>query len=214
MQWLLARHLHHISCARYWHYLTILEGLERRPSHVLVTDVRDVVFQSDPFLGLPDECLLLFQEDENFQLGTDASNLYWIRAAYGDEMAASLGKHPILCSGTTLGSFDSVLQYVRDVVDELGRLTPRIVGQLGFDQGVHNVLYRTNKWPGATVMENFKSPVVTLGLTDSGQFVFDGKGHLLNGDSSVVPVLHQYDRHGSLLEHCRQLLVGEAREPL
>ena len=46
----LAAEFQHIGCARFSHYLQFLHGLDDSVQHVLLTDVRDVVFQGDPLL--------------------------------------------------------------------------------------------------------------------------------------------------------------------
>ena len=185
-------------------------GLKYAPSHILITDVRDVVFQDNPFGGIVDECLLFFSENSKVSLGQQSINWNWLTNAYGLAAVESLAPFPILCSGTVLGSYKCILRYLSDMTDELARLSPKIVGQFGFDQGALNYLYYSKSWPKAVVNASFYGPVATLALENPNEFNFDDDGRLLNNDGSIVPILHQYDRHEVLLTRCNDLLKNLA----
>jgi hypothetical protein len=190
----LAAAFHHISNSRYFYYLDFLQANAHRFSHVLLTDVRDVAFQSDPFEGVPAECLWFFQECTRHTLGSEPSNRFWIQTAYGTEGLERIQQNGILCSGTTVGSTGLVIKYLRRMTGEVIRLTPVIRGAFGYDQAAQNWLYWTGLFPEAEIKQNFLGPVATLHLEPPGQFEFDGLGRLLNRDGKPAPVLHQYDR--------------------
>lgn len=130
----------------------------------MITDVRDVVFQASPFKGLKGDYLFLFQGNNQFMLRLESINWNWLTEAYGLDSVRHMAPLLILCSGTTIGSYSSSLQYLRVMCDELARLSPRVIGKFGFDQAALNFLYRSNCLPGAVVKSSFLGPVATLVL--------------------------------------------------
>ncbi len=61
-------------------YLNAEDAIEY--GRIFLTDVRDVVFQGDPFMGVPDDRLSFFLESER-TLGSCPVNSDWLRRAYG-----------------------------------------------------------------------------------------------------------------------------------
>jgi hypothetical protein len=165
-----------------------------------VTDVRDVIFQSDPFADVPQQFLWVFQESDAYKIADDNTNSTWIRRAYGDNVFKKICDNGILCAGTTLGSTGLVVRYLERMCSELVRLTPLIAGEFGFDQGALNYLCWTGRLPDAEIKRNFLGPVATLKLEREENFRFDADGRLLNRDGCLIPVLHQYDCHPILLQ--------------
>jgi hypothetical protein len=82
----------------YGHYLATHPGF----SSVLLTDVRDVVFQGDGFRSV-DRGLFVGMENPNLTIASEIYNRGWIRDAYGDAMLERLGDRQVSCSGVTLG---------------------------------------------------------------------------------------------------------------
>ncbi|HAV3655293.1 TPA: hypothetical protein JIF02_003730, partial [Acinetobacter baumannii] len=70
----------HVS--RFFEYKEILEN-HPDASHVLLTDVRDVFFQSNPFKNLS-KGLFVGMENPDFTIGTEQYNQKWILDAYGE----------------------------------------------------------------------------------------------------------------------------------
>lgn len=177
---------HHIWDSRRFYTLQFLHSHQSEFSHVLLTDVRDVVFQSDPFSGIPDHCLWFFQDGGNETISQQVTNRTWVESAFGIEGLKRIGANPCLCAGTLMGSTDLVLKY-------LTLMTDHIIGLRGkhqLDQAIHNWLFWTGCIPKAEVKRNFHGPIVSLSLEPADQFAFDGQGRLLNKNGSVIAVLH------------------------
>jgi hypothetical protein len=118
----------------------------------------------------------------------------WIRHYYGDVVYEQIADNPVLCSGTTLGSYSRVVEYLKIMCAEMKeKLSQNFAYLVGADQGIHFYKFYSGGIPGAVVREHGKSEVQTLHYEK--RFLFSKECFLLNHDGSVVPVVHQYDRH-------------------
>ena len=91
-------------------------------ANVMLTDVRDVLFQSNPLgLEVADE-LQCFLEDARLTLGTERHNRKWLQTAFGDVVAEELTEAPIVCAGVTIGPRGIMLEYLKVMVKFLLRL--------------------------------------------------------------------------------------------
>jgi hypothetical protein len=118
---------------------------------VLIADARDLVFQRNPFdIHAPKVTgLQLYQEHIN--MTTKNWLAEWpIRACKGvtyDE--------PMLCSGTTIGTRETMLQYLAIMYEEMKLWIndPKCRFNInGDDQSIHNYLYYSGKFPRETTI--------------------------------------------------------------
>ena len=86
---------------------------------VLISDFRDVIFQSNPFTYIPHIWstpkyqLVIFQEPfPNKMIYRCPFNSNWINQCYGKAGLDKIGYNPVSCSGTVMGSRDGILAYV------------------------------------------------------------------------------------------------------
>jgi len=201
-----------LASSRYMFYLDWLEELDENISSILITDVRDVVFQTDPFiefLSHSKSSLNTFEESFNFSIDTKWPfkvpwNRNWIIEGYGVEGLKKIGAEIILCSGTTIGTYDGIKHYLMEMKKELSRFrrpcsTNRCCEckeSKGFDQGVHNFLVQTGKITDVSRERYGDSYVLTLGsirYTDH-TITLDSDGYMLNSKGERVSILHQYNR--------------------
>lgn len=162
---------------------------------VLLTDSRDVLFQRDftahPLVVEGAHDLLLFAEGNT--IGNCRFNTRWIQIVASNVLPA-LADKPILCSGTTLGSYRGIFQYLDALLAVAAQLigTGR-AGAVGLDQGIHNFIYYMNKLPNLSVrvLTNDDNLVNTLGYAYKG---LDNDGRIVNRSGEVSYVCHQYDR--------------------
>jgi hypothetical protein len=192
------QHFHHIACGRYYIYYSWLRRHLDSVANVLLTDVRDVIFQSDPFTCPTGNALHCYM-DPVIKLGDEPVNVDWMTTAYGDDVCALHAGKRISCSGTTMGDSASILEYLRQMNLALCGVLTRITGLPGVDQAVHNRLIWDGRLPGARLCENGRHAVMTLKNADARAFRFDDEGRLLNDDGRPAPVLHQYDFHPKFL---------------
>lgn len=186
--------------------------LSQRPDlgSVLLTDVRDVIFQSNPFHPEPGP-LELFVEFEHKRLADHAFNRKHLRALVGEELTASIADRPCLCVGTIMGSRANVSRFCRTIL-MLGAI-PRshVGGAFGADQAACNLAAHLGLVEHEIVANYGR--VATVGLTPSDQLAVRG-GTILNPDGSASPIVHQYDRHPLLMNeiHARWGAGLERRE--
>jgi hypothetical protein len=181
---------------RFFLYYRHLRSHGHAYENVMLTDVRDVIFQDDPFAFDIGGVLNCYLEDMGATLGTEPYNRRWLRTAFGDAVADELRDRPIVCAGVTIGPTALVVDYLRVMVDHLLRLP---VQTTGLDQAVHNYLLHSKRVPSALLVPNGNGTVATLGITPA-----DEVGPLLG-----AAVLHQYDRHPELSASLLHALAGE-----
>ena len=172
---------------RFLVYLDFLSKREASYGNVMLTDVRDVFFQADPFafdLGGELNCFL---EDSAETLATQPHNRKWLQTAFGGDVLGELGGKPIVCAGVTIGPLPLVLGYLEVMADFLLRLPHQGVG---LDQAVHNYVLHKGLVPGARLVPNGAGSVSTLGIVPEARVP-----ELLSS-----AVLHQYDRHPAVAE--------------
>jgi hypothetical protein len=192
-----------LQALRYRLYYAFLQDVAPDADVIMVSDLRDVLFQADPF-DPPVDGLELFLEDPKSRLGTEPFNRRWLASLYGPGRMAAIADECTSCSGTTFGTRDAMLDYLTQMSHAIQwRRQP-----LGaHDQGVHNHLLRSGQFRNATIVQNGLGRVLTMGMLDDVGMAEDGS--VLNGDGSLPPVLHQYDRHIDLAPQLLQRLAAD-----
>jgi hypothetical protein len=188
------------NALRYFLYRDFLLGSATRYQRILLTDVRDVIFQADPFgVGWPDglNCVL---EDPRITIGQCPHNSRWVRQHQGDAALASVADKPVSCSGTVVADHEAMPGYL-DAMTR--RLVPFAPGErmAGYDQGVHNILVHTGAMSNLTLHDN-NGPVLTLAAI-VGEPVVDAQGLVRNARGQIPAMVHQYDRKPALFARIR-----------
>lgn len=196
-----------VQALRYQHYLEYVEA-DPTIAAVMISDLRDVLFQGDPFAAELDG-LEVFLEEPHVRTDTEAFNSRWLLDLYGDQGLARIAGSVVSCSGVTIGRREPMLQYLRLMAAEVDR---QVIPLGPHDQGIHNWLLHTGRLPFATIVANGAGRVLTMGA-QRVVYLSPG-GEVLNPDASRPAVLHQYDRHPRLSERLRaELGSGEAGQP-
>lgn len=164
---------------------------------VVITDVRDVVFQGDPFAGMEDG-LQFFLEAEGRSLGRHAFNLKRLRRLMGEAVARELSDRPCVSAGVIAGPAVAVTRFYRTLLLSCAIPRSRAGRLVGGDQAACNLIAHLNL-TGGRIRPNF-GRVATVGLTALNQLgLVDGR--IVNPDGSYSPIVHQYDRVGVLADH-------------
>lgn len=180
---------------RYEIYLDCLQEYFSDAENVLIADVRDIVFQSNPFENYPKRSLEFFAEPEFFR--NCNHNGPWIAGIYGPDRLQQVGDEYVICSGTTMGTRAGMIEYLEAMTEEIRRLEN--LGKVlrgGHDQPIHNHLVYDQKFSDFNINQNGIGPICTM--HHSTVLSFNRQGQLLNNDGSVIPVVHQYDRCGPM----------------
>lgn len=179
------------------YYLYLLEH-GKNYSNVMITDVRDVLFQRDPFDFEIGDHLCCFFEEEGKTLRTGDANAVWLRDGFGAHVLDAIGDKKISCAGITIGSRSAMMEYLEGMIDNLIELKCHT---WGIDQGVHNYILHSGKIKNVKFYENYHGPVLTMHFSKDEKLRFDDRGYLLNEDGSVINILHQYDRKSAEIKN-------------
>jgi hypothetical protein len=142
---------------------------------VLITDVRDAYFQDNPFGegGPVVDSLQVFEENPT------QTTQHWLVEWPVRECRGVTYDKPMLCSGSTIGTRDTMLQYLEKMYDEMKAWTadPKCHFDInGDDQSIHNYLFYSGQLPFAEAIPPRTGIVNTVGV--DGSNVFE-KGHML-----------------------------------
>jgi hypothetical protein len=198
------------SRARHFAYFKYLQDAVqsgRNYRSILLTDVRDVIFQR-PLFETPSTELELHYESRSPLIGACKFNSQWISGQFGQQALTSLADKPISCAGTVCGRTRGVLGYLAEMQIILLKLLPRVRWTNG-DQGVHNYVLHSGLLPQAKVLENFER-VATLHHVRGEQLHVDADGHVVNPDGSISEIVHQYDRHAHLFSAIQESFRARA----
>jgi hypothetical protein len=188
----LARHVWDLFFVR---FLLARNFLLAHPEYtqVMLTDVRDVVFQRDPFEWMQGrKGVFCFEEMEGRTIGECKSNSRMVREAFGEEGLQKLRGFQISCAGVTFGTRAELLKYLDRFLDlSLGALSLRPCS--GSDQGVHNRIVHLETLENLELVDN-EGPVFTMGCVPQQAIRVNAAGEVVNKNGQVYPILHQYDR--------------------
>lgn len=185
-----------------WRYFLYRDFLRAAPDcgRVLLTDVRDVIFQTDPFSFDWPEGFCAMLEDPSATVGSCAHTARWVRGHLGEAALADLAGLPLSCSGVSLAPARLMLAYLERLCARLLPFTPG-PRMAGYDQGVHNLVLRRDP-PGPVHFLGNDGPVLTLGSKPADPLL-DADGLVLNDARQPAIMVHQYDRKPALFAHIR-----------
>lgn len=190
-------------------HLFYYELINQLPEYknILVSDTRDLLFQSDPFIHCHDTPhVFAFEEDSNCPLMHEINNRNWIRTIYGEKRLEEIGNKPILCGGAILGSRDEVLKMLHLMAKEMLSIEPSVFSWTVADQPVLNHICYSNLSKGLNLFIKKNGDVmVNLCVSlvhnhDSDQINLDIKTNLINVNGNIPSIVHQYDRSQTLIE--------------
>eukprot|EP00538_Stauroneis_constricta_P004784 CAMPEP_0119547858 /NCGR_PEP_ID=MMETSP1352-20130426/1892_1 /TAXON_ID=265584 /ORGANISM="Stauroneis constricta, Strain CCMP1120" /LENGTH=442 /DNA_ID=CAMNT_0007592919 /DNA_START=325 /DNA_END=1650 /DNA_ORIENTATION=- len=134
---------------------------------VLVTDVRDTLFQLDPFGpgSPPVKGLQVFEEDKS------QTTQHWLTKWPIDSCKHVTYEETMLCSGTTVGTREAMLKYLEIMYEEMKVWIETKECRFninGDDQSIHNYLFYSGQLPFATAIPNRRGGIVnTIGVEGS-----------------------------------------------
>jgi hypothetical protein len=187
----------HVAVQRFGAYLG---GLKAYPDarYVLMSDVRDVVFQGPP-LAEPVAQLEFFPEHGGDRLDDrrDYKNLRWLKRLFSERIARQLEGRTCLCAGTIIGHRAEIERLCRILLFLSAIPRSGVGGAFGADQAAYNLAAYLGLCEGA-MQPNF-GRVATVQRTPQEELSWDGE-QVHNPDGAVSPILHKYDRHPRLAE--------------
>jgi len=179
-----------VHCTRYPKYYEFLS--QNHYDYILLTDTRDVIFQSDPLAIDKSADLYFFAEDKNVTIGSCLSNSQWLKSAFGTETFARHYNKTVYCGGTTMGSYNGIMRYLTATLEIIGMANPAALFAPGIDQSFHNIIIHENIVSGFRLMENQKHIATMCYIPKDGVRMLPD-GTIENADGTVSPIVHQYD---------------------
>lgn len=182
----------YICNRRYFYFRDFLLSHPNDFNHILITDVRDVLFQKDPFANffneLEEEHIHFFEEEITFQQDP-TYNSFWVEKIYGKRVLQSMSEKKVICVGTILGKQKIISNFLNSICREFKNYN---VWGLGLDQGaINRMIYDTDEFQ-SKIHKN-GDHIFTVGFVN--QLLQDENEMIVNQNNEVVPIVHQYDRH-------------------
>lgn len=161
----------------------------------IFADVRDTVFQLDPFPFVEGDKMIGFYEAARGpNLAACGWNAGWVRDCFGQDVLSEIGSKKISCSGTSFGTTKAVREYVKRMWESL---KDNPCERNGVDQGAHNVLVHKTMKDSFDMRTNEDGPVIHLGWMDT--LNRDKLGRVLTVKKTVPALVHQIDRSQRLM---------------
>lgn len=177
---------HHPHFARWLAYRDFLES-HADYDQVLLTDVRDVMFQR-PFFAEGTDAVQLYEQDTTYGAGNCDSD--WYRQAWGEAALARAAGKPALCIGTILGPRVEVLKLVSAFIDYFSPAPFKGVEQAVFNrmiiEGEPRFRFAVNR--------NLEGAVATLANPIAGEAMKIRDGKITDDGGRILPIVHMYDR--------------------
>jgi hypothetical protein len=175
----------------------------------MITDLRDVILQGNPFQLLNENTLITGIEPVTIQ--KSEMNAGWMQATYPSAVYNRLKLRAVACAGVTVGGRKAIFQYINEMVEETYKHLPRVVNKLGADQAIHiRLFYERLKGLDLHLEANGSGSIATLHFSKLQEFKLED-GTLENRTGKPLTIIHQYDRHPHLMTALREgLLRGTA----
>lgn len=169
-------------------YLDFLKKKKEDYNLVFSSDIRDTIFQKDIFTFYENHKPFLGVAIEDGTL-THKLNKKWIVNFVGVEKHKIIQNERIICVGSIWGTANKFLEFSSLFWENL------IANRHSIEQGIANYLfYYNNIFKDCLVKSDNYGPVMTIGLTQSQNIIFDKKDNILNFGGEIAAVIHQYER--------------------
>lgn len=177
-------------------YRDFLKSNFKDVDRILICDIRDVIFQDDPFKHEKEAELEFFCESEVIK-NDECNGPWWMGGTYGQDVLNALGDKLIVCAGTTIGTRNGMLSYLDKLIEELDKMiayngAERQKTRPVVDQVCHNYLIYTGKFDNYVLYRTGYGPIATMSFEK--EYHFNPQQELYNKDLSVPAVVHQWDR--------------------
>jgi hypothetical protein len=181
-------------------------AVRNKYNRVLLIDVRDSFFQSNPFSIIKPEigpAFYVFKGVETITISQCGWNGGWVKDCFGEKVLNEIGGNNIICSGVSIGTMDTVYDYLQQMDDILMNRKQSQLSKSsklpscernGVDQGVHNVLVHKKLIKNLKVWSQRDAQVANLQAKTA---IISGVT-VMNANREKVAIAHQYDRYPEL----------------
>ena len=187
------------ALARLEYYLEILKGMPPGIEQLLLVDSRDVIFQADPFEGLPQNDLTVFAENNDTSSWTLANtNGRWAWAMLPGPLRKGLKGKPIVNGGVIAGTPAGIEKMCRAKLNIALTTHEWTKHTTGLDNISTNLIAHSQMAGPCEIVPNHEFVANVYRDTD---MVIDRDGTIRIRDGKPCPVVHMYDRQAALLDH-------------
>lgn len=178
------------------------DGIRR----VLMTDMRDVIFQADPLAACTDGKLRVVAEEGGLTVEQSGWNQWIMRRAFGPGEFNRFRNLRVFCSGIISGGVPAV----RDYCERFHWMLPEVVmPDHGADQPMCIRIVSELDASNVHLPGNREGETCHLHSSiDAAEIPRDTQGRLLNIHGEPFAILHQYDRHPPLAEELIRISCG------
>ncbi|MBQ9486539.1 MAG: tetratricopeptide repeat protein [Selenomonadaceae bacterium] len=180
--------------ARWAMYKKFLDERGENYSQVLLTDVRDVIFQGDVFEQYAElkSFLCYATESEKIKNERNPANHTWLTHLFGKDEADKLADKQIICAGTVLGTVNVINYFLEKMEYLIGKSNT-----FGDDQAALNYLFYENQLEIENLIESsyHDGNILTAGLFGLNNPLRLQGEKILRGDGGVPAAVHQYTWH-------------------
>ena len=198
-----------LASARFLCFRDYLKKQVTGETRVLMTDVRDVLFQADFFARLSDDSLYAALEDPTVLIGAPHDNNFtWLKNEFNAETAEALRGRINSCVGTVAACGRPILKYLDEFAHLLGECR---LWHYGYDQAIHNVIVQRRLIPQTVLHPNESGPVLSMCNMSPDRVKMDAEGFVVDKKGVAYPLLHHYDRFPALLEAVQRTFHARPR---
>ena len=161
--------------------------------NVLLTDVRDVIFQGDIFSIHKDKNFILCAM-ENAIIKNEVNNSKWIKNMFGEDEYKKIMDKDIICAGTILGSRNEMITLLSKMIEIMSKTSLWGSDQATLNYMIHNKILPIKNIIKSSVQDG---DIYTMGLVKTPKITKSGS--IVRGDEKIPAVVHQYDRVPALI---------------
>lgn len=206
---------------RFFHIYSFLNMLQEKINRVIITDVRDVIFQHNPTEWLNDNLLTgdLLVGAENMTYANEPWGANNMKQSFGEYFYDLNKDNPIYCAGVIAGTRETIKDLCLNIWLICRGLNPKVPGGGGPDQAALNILLQTNAYKNLTRFTNptdgwvvhagTSLPAIEAGsggigeaykqnpnmlLTFISNVVYNVENDFIQSNKNKLTIVHQWDR--------------------
>jgi hypothetical protein len=193
-----------IHAFRFEKFAKLVSAVQGRYDYVLISDVRDVVFQRHPFEGITTPACRFYLEGAPWTFATEPVNRRWAKLFLSPADFERISTCRISCCGVVVGGIGPMTAYLERMAADLHALPLRLRREGGADTIFHNRIAHLKREIDLVIEEN-NLHVATMGIESISSYATGSDQLVRRADGRVPAICHQYDR----LPHIRKAV--EAR---
>jgi len=188
-----------IHAFRFEKFAKLVRAAERRYDYVLISDVRDVVFQRHPFEGITTPECRFYLEGAPWTFASEPVNRRWAKLFLSPADFQRISTCRISCCGVVVGGTGPMTAYLERMAADLHALPLRLRREGGADTIFHNWIACVRREVDLTIVEN-NLHVATLGIEPTSSYTIGSDQCVVTADGRAPAICHQYDRVPHILK--------------